>query len=92
MFTLLKTNLVQSDEGFSVETTGWTGIKYVQRGKLLVVDSEFLMGPQFDIVISARGIKKWDSGENIDKPEQMAIVDNICRALVFRRMKVDVRW
>ncbi len=92
MFKLLKANLVESDEGFSVETIGGTGIRYVQGGKPLFVDSEFLMGPKFDIVLGARGIKQWDSGENIDEHQRKLIADNIVRALVFRGMKVDVRW
>jgi hypothetical protein len=89
MFKQIKPNLVQSDEGFSVETTGWTGIVYTQGGKTLHVDSEFLMGPQYDIVLDAN-IKKWDSGDKIDDSERKLIVNNIVRALHFQGMKVDV--
>jgi hypothetical protein len=92
MFTLIKANLVQSDEGFSVKTTGWEGIVYTQQGKTLHVDSEFLVGPDFNIVVWGGGIKKWDSGDDIGDSERRIIVDNIVRALHFRNLKVDIKW
>jgi hypothetical protein len=89
MFKQIKPNLVQSDEGFSVQTTGWTGIIYTQGEKTINVDSEFLMGPQYDIVVNAN-IKKWDSGDEISDSERKLVVNNIVRALRFQGMKVDV--
>jgi hypothetical protein len=92
MFKKIQTNLVQSDEGFSVQTTGWMGIVYTQGGKTLHVVSEFLMGPEYDILVGASSIEKWDSGDKINDSERAIIVDNIIRALHFQGMKVDVRW
>ncbi len=92
MFKQIKPNLVESDEGFSVETTVWRGITYTKSGNKLHVMSEFLVGPEYDIMVVASRIKKWDSGEIIDDSERKIIVGNIVRALHFQGMKVDVRW
>lgn len=91
MFKQTKPNLVESDEGFSVQTTGWTGMIYTQGEKTLYVDSEYLLGPTYNIMIGASGIKKWNSGEEISEFERDKIVDNIIRAFHFRKLKVAVK-
>lgn len=92
MFILLNPNLVQSDEGFSVETVGRTGIRYIQYGKTLFVDSEYMAGPNLEILVFARGVKNRDFGDNIEEDERKKIAENILRALSFRGLKVKLRW
>ena len=51
MFKEIRTNVVESDEGFSVEVLGRTGIKYTEGSKTLIVDSEVLLGPHGMMII-----------------------------------------
>jgi hypothetical protein len=87
MFKIPKVNVIESDEGFSVEVLGWTGLKYIQNGKTLFIDSEILKDP-YDAVIGASSIKKWDSGELIDDKTKSIIVDNVLRAYAWRGLRV----
>jgi hypothetical protein len=42
MFKETRKNVVESDEGFSIEVLGRTGIKYTEGEKTMFVDSEVL--------------------------------------------------
>ena len=66
MFKIPRVNVIESDEGFSVEVLVPNGLKYTEGDKTLSVFSEFLVGRAasgFD----RSSIKNWDSGEPIDK-------------------------
>jgi hypothetical protein len=91
MFAKPKPNIVESNEGFSVEILGQIGLKYTQEKKTLFVDSEMLVGP-FHIVIYANRVEKWDSGESIDEGTKTTIVNNIHRALVFNGVNAYIQW
>ena len=43
MFTIPRVNVIESDEGFSVEVIGRDEIKYTEDKKSLIIESEFLM-------------------------------------------------
>ncbi len=44
MFFIPRTNVVESDEGLSVEVLGRTGLRYVEGDRVLLLDSEVLAG------------------------------------------------
>jgi hypothetical protein len=90
MFKKPKANIIESDEGFSVETLGRTGLKYVQNGKTLFIDSEILMG-HADMMIDTKSIIKWETGELIDDNSKKIIIDNIRRAFNFDGAEIDFR-
>jgi hypothetical protein len=89
MFKIPRVNVIESDEGFSVEVLGRTGLKYIQGNNTLFIDSEILSGSiGFTVYISQT--KKWDSGEMIDEETKQIIADNICRAFAFRGFKTHI--
>ncbi len=90
MFKKPRANVIESDEGFSVETLGRTGIKYTQNGKCLRIDSEILMGHP-DIMINTKSIIKWENGEVIDHNIKEQIIDNFTRAFRFDGVEIDFR-
>ncbi len=84
MFKETKTNVVESDEGFSVEVLGRTGIKYTEGEKTMFVDSEVLSGPHA-MAIYKKSIKNWQTPncEPICDTKRDKIVENIRRAFLF---------
>jgi len=90
VFKIPRVNVIESDEGFSVEVLGRTGLKYVQGERTLHIDSEILMGHP-DIMIGASRIIKWETGEVIDVKTKEKIIDNIRRAFAFRGFEIDFR-
>jgi hypothetical protein len=43
MFTIPRNNVIESDEGFSVEVLGRTGLLYTEGARSLQIDSEILL-------------------------------------------------
>lgn len=92
MFTIPKANVVASDEGFSVEILGRTGIEYREGGKPLFVDSEVLAVGK-GIAVFANSISNWSpphEREGITSDEKQRILCNICRAMEFRNQPIEV--
>ena len=90
MFTIPRVNVIKSDEGFSIEVLGMTGLKYTQNGKSLRINSEILRGHP-DIMIDTKSIVKWETGEAINISLRKQIIDNLSRAFKFRGVEIDFR-
>jgi hypothetical protein len=56
MFEIPRVNVIQSDEGFSVEVLGRTGLLYTEGSKSLHIDSEVLVGPT-DLLVYTNSIR-----------------------------------
>jgi hypothetical protein len=92
MFKIPRVNVIESDEGFSVEVLGRTGVRYIESSKELRVDSEFLVSSS-GLVIYKNSIRSWEppfANEIIDENKRAAIVDNIRRAFQFRGVEIDI--
>jgi hypothetical protein len=92
MFKMSRPNVIESDEGFSVEVLGRTGLLYTERAKKLHVDSEVLAGPS-GLVIYRDSITTWEpphTDELIDESKRAAIVDNIRRAFRSDGLEIQV--
>ena len=89
MFTIPRVNVIESDEGFSVEVLGQTGVQYAESGKNLFIDSEVLAGPA-GMIIYSNSIKNWEDGSTVDEVEQTRIVDNVKRAFRHRGLEIQV--
>jgi hypothetical protein len=92
MFTIPKVNVVASDEGFSVEVLGRTGIEYREGSKSAFVDSEVL-ATGYGIAIFKDSIKGWrppHDKEAISTEDRQRILDNIRRAITFRNQPVQI--
>ena len=84
--------MIESDEGFSVEVLGRTGLRYTRGPMTMHVDSEVLVHPSV-MVIYPTSIKRWDpphAAEVIDDATRQSIVENIRRAFRFREIEIDV--
>jgi len=89
MFAMPRVNLIQSDEGFSVEVLGQTGISYLEGNRVLFVDAEVLSGPSGLIVYSS-SIAKWEDGDEVGEAKREQIIDNIRRAFQFRGIEIQI--
>jgi len=93
VFFTPRVNVVESDEGFSVEVLGPEYVLYVDGPRSLHVDSEYLMSPTA-LVIYPSSIKRWDpphSTEVIDQATRERIVENIRRAFRFSGVEIAVQ-
>jgi len=92
VFFTPRVNVIESDEGFSVEVLGPDRVLYIEGPRSVHIDSEFLMGPS-GLVIYPSSIKRWDSPhstEMIDKATRERIVENIRRAFRFSGHEIAV--
>jgi hypothetical protein len=92
MFTITRKNVIQSDEGFSIEVLGRTGLLYTEEDKSLSIDSEVLAGPS-GLVVYKNSIKAWNPPHNnelIVESKRNAIIENIRRAFRFRGLEIEV--
>lgn len=87
-----RVNVVESDEGFSVEVLGRTGILYREGDHVMFVDSEVLA--RSGIAVWRNRIKNWREpyqDETIDESKRVQIIENIRRAVVeFWRSELEV--
>ena len=90
MFSYDNPNLIVSDEGFSVQVLGRTGLRYQQGERWLCVDSEVLAGPH-GLVIYPSSVKSWEPvHQPVSDGDKNTIVANIQRAFAFRGFEIEV--
>jgi hypothetical protein len=75
MFRMLRPNLIESTEGFSVEILGRVGMRYTEWGKSVRIESEVLATPE--IAVDTDSILKWNDGSVIDDATRNRIIQNI---------------
>ena len=91
MFKEPRVNVIESDEGFSVEVLGRTGLLYTDNGKSIRIDSEILSSTGIAIVKDS--IRRWNpphETEVIDDAMRNMIVDNIKRAFNYKKVQIYV--
>jgi hypothetical protein len=92
MFREPRVNVIESDQGYSVEVLGRVGLKYTEGDKSLTVDSEVLMGSS-GMVVYKSSIRRWDpphSGQAIDKSTKERITNNIRAAFRFKGYEIEI--
>ncbi len=91
MFHSDNPNIITSDEGFSVQILGRTGLRYQQGSHWLRVSSETLATPH-GIVIYRSSIKEWvePQSEPISETARNSILENIRRAFAFRGIEIEI--
>jgi len=92
MFFIPRVNVIESDEGFSIEVLGRGGLLYIEDTKSLIVESELATGPS-GLIVYSESIKTWSSpwtGDLIDKGDRARIIENIRSAFRFREIEIDV--
>jgi hypothetical protein len=92
MFKIPRENVIESDEGFSVEVLGRTGVLYSEGEKTIRIDSEVLAGPA-GLVIYTDSIVRWASpheNEPLEETKRQVVVENIRKAFRFRGLEIQV--
>ena len=85
MFKEPRVNVIESDEGVSVEVLGRTGLLYSDKLNSIRIDSEVLTST--GIAIIKDSIRKWNppyEKEIVDDAKGKTIIDNIKRALIIK--------
>jgi len=83
-------NLIESSGGFAVRVLGRTGMRYVEGGRSLRVDSEVL-GKPGAIAVFKDSIKTWDGcREQVSAADRDRIAENIQRAFEFCGYEIEV--
>jgi hypothetical protein len=94
MFKVPRVNIIESDEGFSVEVLGRTGLLYTEGLKKIHIDSEVLASSSTTgLVLFAYSISTWNSpndSEIINENKRDAIIENIRRAFRFQGVEIEV--
>jgi Immunity protein 74 len=92
MFFVPKVNVIASDEGFSVEVLGRTGIEYREGDRAMFVDSEVLAAGH-GIAIFKASLKCWKpphDTEPLSDEKKREILRNISSAIGFRKQPVEI--
>jgi hypothetical protein len=92
MFFIPRVNVVASDEGYSVEVLGRTGIEYREGERVMFVDSEVL-ATGHGIAVFKRSLKGWrppHDSEPLSDEKKQEILNNISRAINFRKESVEI--
>lgn len=90
MFTIPRMNVIESDDGFSFEVLGRTGVRYAERGRAITIDSEVLAGPN-GLVLYTDSMKRWDDGEAVDDATRQRIMGNARAAFRFRGLEIQIQ-
>jgi hypothetical protein len=93
MFSIPRVNVVQSDEGFSIELLGRTGMEYREGDKIMHIESEVGMTEVPTLAIWKDWIRAWKpphNTEQITEEKRMEILKRICAALKWRNVQVDI--
>jgi hypothetical protein len=91
MFWEPRINVIESDEGYSVETLGRTGMKYSRGDYYVYVDSEICTSKQ--IILYKNSIRIWDRREDkeaVSEEERNKIANDIIRAFEYKNINVAI--
>ena len=91
-FSIISSNRVQSDQGFSVWMRNPFNLHYFEGARELIVPGEMLTGEK-ELLVSVSAIKKWKppfDRETIDKPKQEQITANLTAALEFLGIRFEL--
>jgi Immunity protein 74 len=90
-FSSPRANLVEGDNGVSIEVLGRTGIRYSERGRSCFVESEVLARPA--IAVWASGIRSWDpphAEDPLTDDDRRRILKNIADAFASQQWGLEI--
>jgi hypothetical protein len=93
MFYSPRANVVESDTGYSLESTGIVGMEYREGARVMTVDSEILVTEEPTVAIWKDRIRAWKpphDKEEITEERRVRILRNICAALKWRSVRVEI--
>lgn len=86
-----RTNVVEGDNGVSVEVLGRTGMRYTERGRSCFLDSEVLATPA--IAVWPSGIRGWDpphADEPLTDDDRRRILKNVAEAFASQHWGLEI--
>jgi hypothetical protein len=91
MFSIPRTNVIASDEGFTVELLGQTGLRYTEGSNSLWIDCEVVALPS-GLMVYSQSLRDWDSPVEspLDDAVKDRILSNIREAFRFRGFEIEV--
>jgi hypothetical protein len=95
-FSIPRKNVIESDEGFSVEAVregpGLVSVRYTKAGRVFSVEAKFLTGPYLMVIypISIRDEAAPHEVLALDAEERMQISENIRAAFGFRGYEIQI--
>lgn len=92
-FSVPRVNVIESEDGYSVEVLGLTGLRYTEPPRTIFVDSEMLASDSSAaLVIYPSRIKRWDPPHSaeVSDAERQQIVANIEKAFLFRDVHIEI--
>ena len=74
---------------YKAEPTGRAGLEYAENDRKVFIDSEMLVGHEFDMVVYLESIVGWDvpRGEPVSAMDKARIRSNIAEA--FKSQRID---
>ena len=91
-FSIPRTNVIQSDEGYSVEVLGPAGLRYSDANRVLFIDSVMLAGSD-GVIVYSRSVKVESSinaSSSVDAADLKQVIENIREAFRFRGFEIQV--
>lgn len=91
-FSSPRPNLVESDERYSVEVLGRTGLRYIDEGRTMVIDSEALATPGA-MALYGTSIRAWDpphENQVVSDRDREDIIGKIRRAFTSQGWTLEV--
>jgi hypothetical protein len=94
MFRIPRVNVIESDDGFSVEMLGRTDLKYTEGNHSVSINCERLASSSpYLYVIYKSSIQRWDPppwDQMINTSERERIINNIREAFRSQGKEIDV--
>lgn len=91
MFKIPRVNVIESDEGFSVEVLGQRGLRYTEGEKSLRVSSEMLASDwDTAMVVYKSSICRWDPPHSHETINPDKIISNIREAFRFKGHEIEI--
>jgi hypothetical protein len=84
-FAVPRPNVIESDEGYSVEVLGRTGLRYVENGKVLLLESEMLAGLAGLVLFTDQG-----SIKDLNTHDKQRVIEHVRAAFKFRGFDIQI--
>ena len=97
MFKRIEGKIVETKEGFSVQSLGYlTGLKFTRGDKAYFIDSELLAEAPTTVLIWEKSIRTWEgekpviTGKPVDEATRKEIIEGTRRALAWEGTLIKV--
>ena len=79
------------NQNYRVSLRGRAGIEYLENGRTMLIDSEMLVGPEFEMVVYTRSMASWEPPDQ-NEPVTPGDVERIKANLEREMKRVRIDW